>query len=343
MINQIDNKTTSYNKRIKFSIIIPVYNSSAIIKKLYIRLVSVMEDMGDLFEVIFVDDGSGDNAWGVLESIAHADGRVVAVQLMRNCGQGIATLCGLSYAKGELIITLDDDLQHPPEMIPALIDKLKSAPGTDVVMAVSVEKRHNFIRRAGSGMINIMNNILLKKDRNLRFSGFRAMREPIVKALMGMKTPYPAIGPMILSITNRIANVTVRHDQREEGNSNYTIGRLAKQTMGNFIGYSMLPLRLLAIFGAVGIAASLIYGIILLLRYIMGGVSVSGWITLVLLLLIMSGFNFFAFAVLGEYLVRIFHLETNKDQFILRNIIGDKHNVADNEDAMNSNNIHRES
>lgn len=321
MVNQTKDEIAGHRRSVKISIVIPVYNSSMILEELYARLVAVMENMGEPFEIILVDDASRDNVWSVLKDIALKDERVIGVQLMRNCGQGIATLCGMSYARGELIVTLDDDLQHPPEMIPVLTDKLKSAPETDVVMAVPVEKQHNFIRSAGSRLINSMNNVMLNKKRDLYFSSFRTMRLPIAQALTSMRTPYPAIGPMILSITHRIANIQVHHDKREKGKSNYTIGRLFKQTMGNFIGYSMLPLRLLAVFGAVGIIVSLIYGIILMFRYLMGGISVPGWITLALILLVMSGFNFFAFAVLGEYLVRIFHLETHRDQFILRNVI----------------------
>ncbi len=329
-------------KMIEFSIVIPVYNSAEILKDLHARLVAVMEALGEPFEMIFVDDGSGDNAWRVLESISSIDERALAFQLMRNSGQGVSTLCGLSHAKGEFVITLDDDLQHPPEMIPSLIHKLKSDPEIDVIMGVPEKKRHHFVRRIGSRVVNHMNNFLLKKDKRLRFSSFRAIRRPIARALSEMRTPYPAIGPMILSVTSRIANVYVRHDPREKGRSNYIASRLVKQTMSNFIGYSMLPLRLLAIFVATGIAVSLIYGAMLFLMYTIYGISVPGWLTIVLLLLLMSGFNFFAFAVLVEYLSRIFYLETNKKQFVLRNTIGAARDVADTENPVDSTNRHQE-
>jgi dolichol-phosphate mannosyltransferase/undecaprenyl-phosphate 4-deoxy-4-formamido-L-arabinose transferase len=123
-------------------------------------------------------------------------------------------------------------------------------------------------------------------------------------------------------VTRRIGNVTVRHDPRKEGRSGYTTRRLLKQTLSYFIGYSMLPLRLLAVIGGIGIFLSFLIGIIYLLRYLIWGSSVPGWTSLMLVLVALSGFNFFAFAVLGEYLFRIFYLETTTQQYLIRQRIG---------------------
>jgi dolichol-phosphate mannosyltransferase/undecaprenyl-phosphate 4-deoxy-4-formamido-L-arabinose transferase len=306
------------NNPIIYSIVIPVYNSAKMLRELHQRLVSVMEGINDPFEIIFVEDCGPDQAWKVLEEIVALDPRVTAIQLMRNFGQGSATLCGLAHVQGQFAITLDDDLQNPPEELPYMIEQLRANEELDIIIGVPKKKRHNIIRRLGSDFINRMNSYFLRKDPTLRFTSFRVMRLSVVEALLTQRVPYPAIGPMLISVTRRIANVTVKHDSRKEGRSGYTINRLIKQTLSNFIGYSMLPLRLLAVFGGIGIALSIMLSIFYLLRYLIWGSSVQGWTSLMLVLVALSGFNFFAFAVLGEYIFRIFYLESTTQQYLIR-------------------------
>ena len=304
---------------IAVSIVIPVYRSAKTLPELHQRLVTVMEDLGQSFEIVFVEDCGPDNSWEVLQEIAAKDERVLAIQMMRNFGQGSATLCGFANARGKFVITMDDDLQNPPEELPVLIDTLNSNEQLDVVMGAPRKKRHNLIRRLGSGFVNQMNSYFLKKDPELQFTSFRIIRHPVVSALLTRRVPYPAIGPMIVSVTRRIANVKVRHDPRKQGRSGYTFSRIVKQTLSNFIGYSMLPLKILAILGSIGIVGSLFLGCFFLLRYLMFGSSIQGWTSLMLVLVALSGFNFFAFAVLGEYLLRIFYLESSTQQYFIRN------------------------
>jgi len=303
-----------------YSVIVPVYNSAGILPELHDRLSMVMHGLGESYEIIFVEDCGPDNAWHVLAGIAEHDAQVSAIQLMRNSGQGAATLCGLSWARGEFIITMDDDLQHPPEEVPVLVQALRGDDQLDVVMGVPREKRHNLARRLGSRFIHEVNSHLLHKDKSLRFTSFRVMRRPVVDGMLQLRTLYPALGPMINSITRRIRNVEVQHDLRPQGRSGYTFGRLMRQTMSNFIGYSMLPLRFLATAGAVGIVLSIAFAVVLVIRYLMGGITVPGWTSLALLLVIISGFNFFAFAVLGEYVLRILQLGNATPQYFVRGI-----------------------
>lgn len=305
---------------ITYSVVIPVYNSSQILEELHSRLTVVMTKIGRPYEIIFIEDCGPDDAWQVLEKIAKNDTHVTAIQLMRNSGQSSATLCGMSNAKGELIITLDDDLQHPPEEIPLLIESLRSV--DDVVMGVPRQKQHNIIRRWGSSFIHQINCYLLGKDRDIRFTSFRVMRRAVVEGLLGLRTLAPALGPMINSVTKRIVNVVVQHNPRMEGKSGYTLKRIFTQTMGNFIGYSMLPLRMLAIVGIIGIIGSISLAIIYIVRYFLGGITVPGWTTIALLLVMLSGFNFFAFALIGEYVLRILQLANYMPQYLIRKKTG---------------------
>jgi len=285
-----------------------------------------MQDLGKSYEIIFVDDCGRDNSWKVLQELAAKDVAITAIQLMRNSGQSNATLCGLAHAGGEIIVTLDDDLQHPPEEIPTLIQAL--GPDVDVVMGVPKEKMHNWFRRFGSSVMHDVNCYLLGKDRNLRFTSFRLMRRAVVDGLLTLRTLSPALGPMINSVTHRIVNTTAQHDPRKEGRSGYTFRRLFSQTMGNLIGYSILPLRLLAVMGGVGIIISAIFAIVLVVHYLKGGV-VPGWTSIALLLVMLSGFNFFAFAILGEYVLRILQRVNATPQYFVRSRITSTKEAAD--------------
>ena len=202
---------------IVFSIVIPVYGSELIIEELYRKLTAVMESIGKPFEVIFVDDCGPDESWRVLQSFASTDDRIIAIQLMSNSGQGAATLCGFSKVNGKFVITMDDDLQHPPEEIPHLWDALSSQEDIDVIMGVPRRKQHNFFRRIGSSFINQVNSIFLGKDPDLKFTSFRLMRRPVVSGLLELKTLHPALGPMINSVTRLVAMSVILTLTRSDG------------------------------------------------------------------------------------------------------------------------------
>lgn len=301
-----------------YSVVVPVYRSAAMLPELHRRLTEVMEGLGEPFELIFVEDCGLDGSWDVVCDLARTDRRLVGLQLMRNSGQGSATLAGMARTRGEFVVTLDDDLQHPPEEIPRLVEALRRDDALDVVIGVPIEKRHALGRRIGSAAMDRVNNWFLGKDPGVRFTGFRVMRRLLVEALLRTHVPYPAIGPMIVSVTPRIANVAVRHDARASGRSGYNVRRMVQQTLGNVIGYSVLPLHLLSAIGAVGIVVSALFGLYFLARYVLVGIGVPGWTTLLLLLLGISGFNFFAFSLIGEYILRIARVSSNTSQCVVR-------------------------
>lgn len=312
---------------LEYSVVVPVYNSAKMLPELHRRLTGALQGLNKPYEIIFVDDCGRDNAWQVLRSIVADDPRVTAIQLMRNSGQSNATLCGLAYARGSTIITMDDDLQHPPEEIPTLLSALRR--DVDVVMGVPKEKKHHWLRRLGSAVMHELNCYLLGKDRHLRFTSFRVMRRPVVDGLLTLRTLSPALGPMINSVTHRILNTTVAHAPRQQGRSGYTLRRLLSQIMGNLVGYSMLPLRLLGVIGAAGIAFSVVFALVLVIRYMTGGITVPGWTTIALLLVLISGFNFFAFAILGEYVLRILQRVNATPQYLVRARVSSSTQEAD--------------
>lgn len=303
-----------------YSIVIPVFNSQSTLMELYQRTVFVMESLDEPFEIIFVEDGGTDGSWQILQEIITQDKRMTAIQLLRNAGQGSATLAGLAEARGSFILTLDDDLQHPPEELPVLINALRNNDALDVVMGVPKIKRHPFFRRVASALINQLNNLFIKKDPALRMTSFRIMRRQVVTALMNMNIPYPSLGPMLLSVTHRISCVTVEHHTRKEGKSGYTLFNLLRQSLSNIVGYSVLPLHLLASLGIIGIVFCFLFTIYLLTRYFLGGIHVPGWMTILLMMTTLSSFNFLAFSLLGEYVLRIMLVSTSRAQWSVRQI-----------------------
>lgn len=300
------------------SVVVPVYGSEKILASLHQRLTAVLDEVGQTYEIVFVDDCGPGQTWPELCRLAGLDPRVMAVQLMRNSGQSSATLCGLAHAKGHIMVTLDDDLQHLPEELPKLLEALQE--DVDVVMGVPAEPRHSLFRRLGSEAIHHLNAMMMGRDPRLRFSSYRVMRRGVCDAMLRMRTLNPALGMMIDSVTRRIVNVEVAHAARHAGKSGYTFQKLLSMTMSNLIGQSMLPLRFLAAIGGAGIVLSLIFSLVLVGRYIFGGVGVPGWTSTVLLILFLSGFNFFAFALLGEYVLRILQQANQTPQYVIREV-----------------------
>jgi len=223
---------------ITYSVVVPIYNSAAVLKILHQRLLAAMESLGNPFEVILVDDGSTDASWSVIAELARHDRRIVAMQIGANVGQGLATMAGLRQSVGELVITLDDDLQHVPEEIPKLVALLSGNPDYDVVFGVPVERRHPSWRRFSSWAINLLFSLMLRKPLSLRFTGFRIMRRPIVERLVAMQWPDPFIPALVFQLTSRIGAVQVEHSASELPSTRYSIRKLARIPMGYFGAFS---------------------------------------------------------------------------------------------------------
>lgn len=290
-----------------YSVVVPVYNSEKSLKELYSRIKDVFENEkidGD-FELILVDDSSKDNSFQVMRDLHKEDKRVKSVQLARNCGQHAALLCGFHYAAGEFVITLDDDLQHPPEEIPKLIGYMEAHSDVDVVIGDYESKKHNAIRNAGTYLTNKVTSYIFKKRADLKLTSFRLMRKFIVDAMCDMNIDVPRVGHMLLLVSNRIENVTVHHDARKYGKSGYTFKRLVKDLLNNIITNSAFPLIFVRDIGIGSFLLSIILAIFYLIRYLICGVSIQGWTTLVLLMLLYFGLILLAIGVIGDYLIRI--------------------------------------
>jgi polyisoprenyl-phosphate glycosyltransferase len=304
----------------EYSIVIPVFNSHKTLLELCNRLQKVMDSLKKPYEIILVDDASRDDSWAVLESLYKQYNAVKIIQLMRNVGQFRAIMCGLNHACGKYIITMDDDLQNPPEEIPKLIKIILENDGIDCVIGVPQEKKHGLIRRLGSSILNIINSYIFKKPIDLRMSSFRIIRRSIIIELIKNTSVNVTPGPLLLLTTRNIINITVHHDKRKYGTTNYGIFRIIKTLLDNILNYTTLPLYFVGIFGIMVSLLSFCFATYIVIRRLLFGFSIIGWASLITMISFFSGLILFSLGIIGEYLIRIIRQLSTESQYIIRSI-----------------------
>ena len=306
---------------VEISVVIPVYNSSGCLGELLRQLTQQMEDIGKSYEVILVDDASPDDSWQVIKDLAPQYPMVMAIRLMRNGGQAFATLCGLENARGEIVITMDDDLQHPPDQIPKLLDTLKSTPDTDCVFGYFEEKKHAAYRNLGSRAIRWINARAFGLPSGVRASSFSAIRKQLADAIVMQRTRNPAISVLLYGSTQQIASVPVQHQERFSGESNYTLAKQFRLALDVICNVSMLPLRAVSLLGMTICLLSGVLVAFFLCRYFAGQTGVAGWTTVVILISFFSGVILLSLGVIGEYLVRILREVRGGPRFTIREMV----------------------
>ena len=237
------------------------------------------------------------------------------LNLSKNFGQHNATIAGLNYAKGEYVITMDDDLQHPAAEIFKLIGELEK--GYDVVYG-EYPKHADIFRNAGSMANNLMMDVFIGKPGELKFSSFRIIRSFVVKEMVKYDAPYPYLDGLILRITRNIGTVEVEHRERKAGGSNYTVKKLLSLWMNGFLNFSILPLRLFAYIGIVFAIAGFLLAVVVMVRAIFFSVPVQGWASLIVSTLIFSGVQLLSLGMIGEYVGRIYLTQNRTPQFVIK-------------------------
>jgi glycosyltransferase involved in cell wall biosynthesis len=286
----------------KYSVVIPVFNSERIVATTVDRVVEVFTEAGLDHEVILVNDGSHDGSWEVIAEKARTMPTVVALDLLRNYGQHHANLAGLREATGDFVITMDDDLQNPPDQALLLIDEAMT--GKDVVFGKFERKQAAGYRRIGTKMIDLLNRRIFGQPNDLVVSNFRILRRDVVDRICSSRTAHPYMTGQALLYSRRRGNVTVRHEPRPVGKSNYSMLRIVRLVMTILFSYSSFPLRLAALVGFAVAGLSFVLGAIYLLMGLLGDTRVEGWTTLVVLLAAFNGFIIALLSMLGEYVVR---------------------------------------
>lgn len=286
------------------SIVIPVYNSEAILPMLIARLETVLPQIAQEYEVILVNDGSPDNSWEVIGQLGESRPWLRGILLMRNYGQHNALLAGIRAARYEVIVTMDDDLQHPPEEIPKLLQELEK--GYDVVYGIPQTETHGWMRNLASRFLKWLMGAALEIPHIPRSGAFRAFRAQVREAFLDYRSQFVSIDVLLSWGTSRFVFVTVRHDPRSIGKSTYTFRKLVRHTFNMLTGFSTLPLRLASLMGFVFTAFGMLVLIYVIVRYLIEGSPVQGFPFLASIIAIFSGVQLFAMGIFGEYLARMY-------------------------------------
>lgn len=285
-----------------YSVVIPVYNSEAFVGRTVDEVVRTFREAGLRLELVLVNDGSPDNVWPVLEAKAKEYDEVVALNLLHNYGQHTANLAGFRESRGDYVITMDDDLQNPPDQALVLIDKAME--GYDCVFAQFEQKQAAGYRRLGTKVIGMMNKNIFGLPDDLVVSNFRILRRDVVDRISASRTAHPYITGQALLYSSHRANVLVRHESRAEGQSNYSFSRILKLVLTILFSYSSWPLRTLATIGFGVAGVGFLIGAVYLVLGLLGQIRTPGWTSTIVLLSVFNGFTIGMLSMLGEYLVR---------------------------------------
>ncbi|RPH60479.1 MAG: glycosyltransferase [Chloroflexi bacterium] len=301
------------------SVVVPVYNGQDTIVELVERLGKVLPGVSDSYETILVCDGSPDDSWQVIEQMAARYPWVVGIQLMRNYGQHNALLCGVRAARYELIVTLDDDLQNPPEEIPVLLKKLEE--GYDVVFGVPKKMSQSWWRNAASVLAKQVVASVMGTKSIRDITSYRIFRTHLRQAFETYHGPDLLLDVLLTWGASRFATVPVEERPRVVGKSNYNLFKLVTLSLTLLTGYTTVPLRFASVLGFLFTLVGLVFLVYVIAIYFILG-SEPGFPFLASTIVIFSGVQLFALGIIGEYLARVFDRTYGRPTYQVLKTIG---------------------
>lgn len=304
------------------SVVVPVYNSEGTLDDLLGRLEPVLAGLDCQFEVVLVNDGSHDGSWAAIGRLTQRYGFLRGIDMLRNYGQHNALLCGIRAARYDVIVTLDDDLQNPPEEIPRLLEPLNH--GFDVVYGKPAVEQHGLLRDLASVATKIMLQRAMGAATARHLSAFRAFRTRLREAFAAYAAPHVSIDVLLTWGTSRFTAITVDHQPRMEGRSNYTLNKLVTHALTLMTGFSTWPLRVASVTGFVfTLFGFAVLAYVLAVYFVHRGESVPGFPFLASIIAIFSGAQLFALGIMGEYLARMHFRMMGRPAYAVRRTIGD--------------------
>ncbi len=305
----------------RLSVVIPVFDEEENLPEMLDRLGSVLDGLAMPYEVVLVNDGSRDGSLEILHRAVAEQPHLVVVDLNRNYGQHAAVFAGFETARGELIVTLDADLQNPPEEIPKLVAAMEE--GYDVVGSVRTAREDTLFRRAASRVINRVTAMATGVQLHDYGCMLRAYRRPVVEAMCASREVSTFIPVLADLYAGRVTEVPVAHAERTRGTSKYSVWKLVKLQFDLITSFTVLPLRLTMGIGVVTSAVSILAAAVLLGGRLVYGPSwaVSGVFTLFALLFFLLGVLLFALGLLGEYVGRIYTEVRRRPRFVVREVV----------------------
>ncbi|MBX3191374.1 MAG: glycosyltransferase family 2 protein [Labilithrix sp.] len=288
----------------KISVAIPVYKSEKTLPTLVPRLIDVISEMGHDAEIVCVDDHSPDGSWSALTTLKADHPALKIARLARNAGQHNAVFCALTLTTGDVVVTMDDDLQHPPEEVPKLVNAVLSGP--ELVIAAYEGKKHSAARNLGGRLVDTALRRIFKLDGSVQLTSFRAMSRALVERVKNTYTAYPYITALLLSHSGSFVNVTVRHEPRREGKSNYDLTKSLKLVLNLVLTYSSYPAILISTLCALVFFLLVGYAAYILYLGLVQGTSVPGWTSTILAVTFLNGLVLLGLALLSFYISRMY-------------------------------------
>jgi glycosyltransferase involved in cell wall biosynthesis len=305
-------------ERRSLSVVTPVYNGESSVAELCRRLSEVLPRVATQHEIILVNDGSRDRSWEVISELSSQTPAVRGLNLMRNYGQHNALLCGIRAAKYDVIVTIDDDLEHPPEEIPRLLARLHE--GFDVVYGAPKAEQHGLLRALASRITRLALSTAIGTEVAKNVSAFRAFRTRLREAFADYQSPFVSIDVLLSWATTRFGAIRVPFQPRHSGSSNYTFTKLVRHALDMMTGFSTAPLQFASLTGF----SCTLFGIGVLIyvvgRYFLEG-SIPGFPFLASIIAIFSGAQLFALGVIGEYLARMHFRTMNRPAYAIRETV----------------------
>ncbi len=302
------------------TIVVPVYNEEGNLRPLFDRLYPVMQKIGRPFEIIFTDDGSRDHSHEILKELATQYPEVKVIEFNGNFGQHMAILAAFEKSSGEIVITLDADLQNPPEEIPKLVTEMEK--GHDVVGSIRQKRQDTFFRKTASLMVNVVT----RKITGMRMSDYgcmlRAYHRNVVDNINRCQEPTTFIPALAQTFSSNPSEVPVAHAERAEGESKYSLYKLIRLNFDLMTGFSVVPLQIFALLGILTSLFAVAFAVFLLVRRFIVGAEVEGVFTLFAILFFFVGITIFGIGIVGEYVGRIYQEVRRRPRYVVRKIHG---------------------
>lgn len=305
----------------RLSVVVPTYRGRESLGELVNRLAAVLRGRQVSYEILIVNDSSPDDSWEVLQAISIEHPELRAVDLLVNHGQPRATMCGLAHAQGELVATMDDDLQHPPEEIEILLNAMDDHPDWDAVVG-SWPRDEGVLRDIGSKLNEAVDRLAHGTPKGFRHSAYRVMRRSVVAALLAHETRTPVVWSLLGQSARNVHNVEIAHNPRPYGRSGFKFVDGARLVLTSFFQASTIPLRGLSAFGILCSVISFLVGLVFVVRATMGVQTPPGWASSFLAVVFFGGATLFGVGLIGEYLSLVLQEVKRPPRWSVRQTIG---------------------
>lgn len=305
-------------KEITYSIVVPVYGKASQVAALVEQCRQVMSPLGS-FEILLVDDASPHTStWPALVEVAKSLDEVSAYRLMRNTNKTGAILCGIAQAKGDFIILMDDDLQHDPHDIPALLAALEH----HIVIAHLHYKQQSLVRQWMSMCKGKLDEWLVGKPRGIHFSPFMLLHRSVAVGMLAVKTTYPYLPALLFGASHDVVNVPVRHRPRADGQSGFTLWRMLRLVSNLVLNNSSILLRGMSFIGLTAFLISMVLATYYIWKKVWVGIPIAGWTSLMVVVLLLGGLILLSFGIVGEYLIRMIRLQEGRPPYLIADRVG---------------------